>query len=144
MSASAGLNAQFAADALEVAPGYAQATAAFRVAQEALNNVVRHAGAGKLAVELRRRGGELVVTVADDGWAFDLEAVLAGSVKGSSMGLLGMQERVNLTGGWLKIESADHPRSARASNLFCRISTVRAECPRRTSPTIPAAGARRH
>lgn len=105
MSASAGLNAQFAADTLEVAPGYAQATAAFRVAQEALTNVVRHAGAGKLAVELRRRGVELVVTVADDGRAFDLEAALAGSVKGSSMGLLGMQERVNLAGGWLKIES---------------------------------------
>jgi signal transduction histidine kinase len=105
MSASAGLNAQFAADALEVAPGYAQATAAFRVAQEALTNVVRHAGAGKLSVELRRRGGELVVIVADDGQAFDLEAALAGSVKGSSMGLLGMQERVNIAGGWLKIES---------------------------------------
>jgi signal transduction histidine kinase len=105
MSASAGLDAQFAADALEVAPGYAQATAAFRVAQEALTNVMRHAGAGKVAVELRRRGGELVVTVADDGRAFDLEAALAGSDKGSSIGLLGMQERVNLAGGWLKIES---------------------------------------
>lgn len=105
MSASADLNAQFNADALEVAPGYAQATAAFRVAQEALTNVVRHAGAGKVEVELRRRGGELIVTVADDGGAFDLEAALAGSIKGSSMGLLGMQERVNLAGGWLKIES---------------------------------------
>jgi two-component system sensor histidine kinase UhpB len=105
MSASAGLNAQFAADSLEVAPGYAQATAAFRVAQEALTNVVRHADAGEVAVELRRRGVELVVTVTDNGRAFDLEEALTGAVKGRSMGLLGMQERVKLAGGWLKIES---------------------------------------
>lgn len=105
MSASAGLQSQFAADTLEVAPGYAQATAAFRVAQEALTNVVRHAGAGKVAVELRRHGVELVVTVVDDGRAFDLEQALTGAVRGSSMGLLGMQERVKLAGGWLKIES---------------------------------------
>jgi signal transduction histidine kinase len=105
MSASAGLDVQFAADTLEVAPGYAQATAAFRVAQEALTNVMRHAGAGKVTVELRRRGVELVITVADDGRSFDLEQALAGAVRGGSMGLLGMQERVNLAGGWLKIES---------------------------------------
>lgn len=105
MSASAGLKARFAADTLEVAPGYAQATAAFRVTQEALTNVMRHAGAGQVAVELRRQGAELVVTVADDGRAFDLEGALAGAVRGSSMGLLGMQERVNLADGWLKIES---------------------------------------
>jgi signal transduction histidine kinase len=105
MSASASLQAQFAADSLEVAPGYAQATAAFRVAQEALTNVVRHAAADQVTVELRRRGVELVVTVTDNGRAFDLEEALTGAVKGRSMGLLGMQERVKLAGGWLKIES---------------------------------------
>jgi two-component system sensor histidine kinase UhpB len=56
-------------------------------------------------VELRRRGVELVVTVTDNGRAFDLEEALTGAVKGRSMGLLGMQERVKLAGGWLKIES---------------------------------------
>jgi signal transduction histidine kinase len=47
MATSAGLEARFLADMHEVAPGYAQSTSAFRVAQEALTNVVRHAGGAR-------------------------------------------------------------------------------------------------
>lgn len=105
IAARAGIESRFDADSQQVAPGYAQATAAFRVTQEALTNVVRHAGASRVAVRLYRNDGELVVAVEDDGRAFDTEAALARAAKGGSIGLLGMQERVNLAGGWLKIES---------------------------------------
>jgi signal transduction histidine kinase len=106
MAASAAFAAQFIADTEEVAPGYAQATAAFRVVQEALTNIARHAAASRVTVELRRRDGELTVRVSDDGRSFDPDAARARSIKGGSMGLLGMQERVNLAGGWLRIDSA--------------------------------------
>ena len=107
MATSAGLEACFLADMHEVAPGYAQSTSAFRVAQEALTNVVRHAGGRRVTVELHRRDGELLVAVSDDGRGFDIGAAQVRAAKGASMGLLGMQERVNLAGGWLRIES--HP-----------------------------------
>jgi PAS domain S-box-containing protein len=105
MAANVGLEARFLADMQEVTPGYAQSTSAFRVAQEALTNVVRHAGASHVTVELHRHDGELLVVVSDDGRGFDIEAAQVRTLKGASMGLLGMQERVNLAGGWLQIES---------------------------------------
>ncbi len=105
MGASAGLESHFITDAVEVAPGYLQATAAFRVAQEALTNVVRHAGARTVTVELRRQDGELVVVVSDDGCAFDPDAARRRAVRGGSVGLLGMEERVALAGGRFRIES---------------------------------------
>lgn len=104
-AARAGIALQFDADALEVAPGYSQATAAFRVAQEALTNVVRHARAARVTVRLRRDDGHLLVSVEDDGSAFDLDAAQSRATRGGSIGLLGMQERVSLAGGWLQIES---------------------------------------
>jgi len=105
MAGSAGLESQFIAESEDVAPGYAQATAAFRVAQEALTNVVRHAGATQVVVEVSRHDRELVVVVRDDGRAFDFDAARARAIKGGSMGLLGMQERVNLAGGRLLVDS---------------------------------------
>lgn len=105
VAAGAGLESQFIGETQEVAPGFAQATAAFRVAQEALTNVMRHAGATRVIVELRRRERELIVSVRDDGRAFDFEAARTRAIKGGSMGLLGMQERVHLAGGWLRIDS---------------------------------------
>jgi signal transduction histidine kinase len=105
IAASAELESRFESDGQDVRPGYAQATAAFRVAQEALTNVVRHAEARRVVVEVRRHGGELIVTVRDDGRAFDVEEARSQAVRGRSMGLLGMEERVRLAGGWLRIES---------------------------------------
>ncbi len=105
IAACAGFAIRFVADAEEVAPGYAQATAAFRVTQEALTNVAHHAAASQVTVELCRKDGELTVCIRDDGRAFDLQAARSRAIKGGSMGLIGMQERVNLAGGWLRIES---------------------------------------
>ena len=77
----------------------------YRVAQEALNNVVRHAGAQRAVVEVG--GGDLQVTVEvrDDGRGFALEDVRARRGE-RGLGLLGMQERVDALGGELLIESS--------------------------------------
>jgi signal transduction histidine kinase len=80
-------------------------TACFRIAQEALNNVVRHARATRAAIELRRQGDELELVVRDDGLAFDVQATYQKAVRGASFGLVGMRERATLLGGSLDILS---------------------------------------
>jgi PAS domain S-box-containing protein len=80
-------------------------TACFRVAQEALTNVVRHARARRAWIELQQRGEALELAVRDDGIGFDPKAARKRAAEGASFGLLGMQERVELLGGELAIES---------------------------------------
>ncbi|MGH7895102.1 MAG: sensor histidine kinase, partial [Candidatus Binatia bacterium] len=80
-------------------------TACFRIAQEALTNVARHAGASDVRVELRRIDGELHPVVRDDGGGFDVDAARTRAVQGRSVGLLGMEERAILVGGRLEIDS---------------------------------------
>ena len=80
--------------------------ACFRVVQEALTNVARHARAQRVDVELRECDGELQLTIHDDGVGFDVEAALEEAARGKSLGLLGMQEWVRLTGGAAEISSA--------------------------------------
>jgi signal transduction histidine kinase len=75
----------------------------FRVAQEALTNVVRHANATEVAVTLHRRGDALVLSVEDNGVGFDVKSTQRLT---ASIGLLGMQERTTLAGGLLEIVSA--------------------------------------
>lgn len=77
--------------------------ALYRVLQEALTNVARHAGASQAWVSLRRERGCLVLTVKDDGCGFDVAAVMADRERG--LGLFGMQERMALVGGSLAIRS---------------------------------------
>ena len=81
-------------------PGRAAQFAAFRIAQEALTNVVRHAGATRAVVAVERLGDELLVTIDDDGTG------LAGAPEGS--GILGMRERAALLGG--SVEVGPSPR----------------------------------
>jgi PAS domain S-box-containing protein len=80
-------------------------TACFRVAQEALTNVARHAGARSVCVELRHTDAEIELWVRDDGDGFDVESKRARAVGGHSMGILGMEERVMLVGGRFALES---------------------------------------
>jgi signal transduction histidine kinase len=82
--------------------GEAVATAAYRIAQEALTNAVRHAGATKVAVTLEAARQRLQLTVKDDGRGFDLGAVS----ESEGIGLAGMRERANLVGGRLRVRSA--------------------------------------
>jgi signal transduction histidine kinase len=77
----------------------------YRVAQEALNNVVRHARARQAAVELDARDGYATIEVRDDGRGFVLDEVF-GRRGERGLGVLGMQERVDALGGQLRIESS--------------------------------------
>jgi signal transduction histidine kinase len=80
----------------------AAALCLFRVAQEALNNVARHAGVREASVTLRQADGGLLLAVSDGGAGFDP----ANTGKGMRLGLASMRERVRLVRGTLDIESA--------------------------------------
>lgn len=81
------------------------ATALFRVAQEALRNVARHARAHAVSVLLQQRRDGVVLVVEDDGAGFDVAAVLGARESRDRLGLMGMQERVQALDGTLEIES---------------------------------------
>jgi signal transduction histidine kinase len=73
----------------------------YRVAQEAMENVVQHADARRLTVHLVLQGSRAVLTVADDGQGFDVDAALAEG----RYGLQGMRERAEMAGGTLTVSS---------------------------------------
>jgi len=80
----------------------------FRVAQEALANVAKHAGAGKVAVTLSYLEDEVMLDVRDNGSGFELDAVNERSAAddGSGFGLRGIRQRLKRVGGTLEIESS--------------------------------------
>lgn len=79
--------------------------ACFRIAQSALTNVVRHAKARTVRVEVRTRDGVLELVVHDDGAGFDVAATLPHVSSGTSLGLLAMRERAELLDGAITFES---------------------------------------
>jgi signal transduction histidine kinase len=81
-------------------------TALYRIAQEALTNVVQHACAGHVSLLLEVRAGAAVLIVEDDGCGFEAERLMDGSLDERWLGLSGMRERAELLGGRLTIESA--------------------------------------
>jgi signal transduction histidine kinase len=102
----AGLEAKFSADPLaDDVPPQIQITC-FRLAQEAITNVVRHAQAKTFTVELHRSNSSLRLLVRDDGKGFDVPAAEARADQGASLGLLGLKERAALAGGSARIISS--------------------------------------
>lgn len=81
-------------------------TAAFRIVQEAVTNIVRHAGASKVDVKITLAQKQLEIEIRDDGRGFDPAAAQRNAGQGNSFGVLGMRERAQLCGGDLWIESA--------------------------------------
>ena len=79
--------------------------ACFRVAQEALTNVARHAKARNVWVDLHLDTEALDLRVRDDGIGFDVNLARGRAISGASMGLLGMQERVSLAGGHYELST---------------------------------------
>jgi PAS domain S-box-containing protein len=77
-------------------------TALFRIFQEALTNIARHAGASRVEVEVRQEGGRVVLEVSDDGQGLSADA--AGGRR--SLGMLGMKERAHRLGGTVAWTSA--------------------------------------
>ena len=76
-------------------------TTLYRVVQEALSNVVKHAGAERVSIVLAQRGSGVAATIDDDGQGFD-----ESLIRPDALGLTGMRERLALVGGTLEIESA--------------------------------------
>jgi signal transduction histidine kinase len=72
----------------------------FRLVQESLTNVVKHAGAERVDIDVTEDAGRIAVSIRDDGRGFD------PTRRGEGFGLLGMRERVSLVGGELSVESA--------------------------------------
>jgi signal transduction histidine kinase len=81
-------------------------TACFRVAQEAINNVLRHAQAQNLWVRLFNAEGGLGLSVRDDGRGFDVDAARRRAAAGGSLGVVSMEERVALAGGSFELRTA--------------------------------------
>ena len=87
----------------------------YRIAQEALNNILKHAGAKEVSVTLNQNSKEAVLVVEDDGRGFDPEKTVPRADGG--LGLVGMRERAALLGGRLEIESHESGGTA----IYARI-----------------------
>jgi protein-histidine pros-kinase len=77
------------------------AVALFRIAQEALNNAAKHSSAETVRLGLEERGGELVLSITDDGKGFDVAAAPRGR-----WGMTTMRERAEAAGGRLSVDSS--------------------------------------
>jgi signal transduction histidine kinase len=102
----AGLRVIFTAnvDGLEMDPDVQ--TTCFRVAQEAITNVIRHSGARSIAVELRHEAERLTLSVRDDGTGFDPAVVQQRTTQNLTLGLVSMKERALLVDGDVELLSA--------------------------------------
>ncbi|NOS69242.1 MAG: hypothetical protein HOP33_04855 [Verrucomicrobia bacterium] len=80
-------------------------TILYRVAQEALTNVARHAQASRVEVSIQKLSGCICMKITDDGKSFSVERVLHAN-RGKRLGLLGMRERLEMVGGKFAVESA--------------------------------------
>ena len=99
------ISLEFAADGLDQRLGRGTETAAYRIVQEALTNITRHANASTGRIRMSRTGDTLLLSIEDDGVGFDPEAQRSGIVS-QGLGLLGMQERATQLGGSCTIDSA--------------------------------------
>jgi PAS domain S-box-containing protein len=81
-------------------------TAFFRIVQEALTNVARHAKASRVCVKLLRDQANLVLKIRDDGVGFDVNALRERAPSAATLGLQGMEERAHAVGGKFEIESS--------------------------------------
>jgi len=80
--------------------------AIFRVAQEAVANAIEHSRATLIRITIDLPPGRLILVVEDTGTGFDVEAAQKTVHSRAGLGVLSMQERAQVLGGWLRIESA--------------------------------------
>lgn len=100
-----GIEIAFEAIGLEEQLSAEMETALYRIAQEALTNVARHAQARSVRLHLERKASTVVVSIQDDGCGFDVAKTRESSPLGSGVGLIGIEERVHVLGGNLSILS---------------------------------------
>jgi signal transduction histidine kinase len=94
----------------------AKRTVLFRVAQEALTNVARHAQASRVEVTIQKLPGCIGMKIKDDGKSFNVERTLHAN-GGKRLGLLGMRERLEMVGGKFAVESAP----GKGTTIFAQI-----------------------
>ena len=97
-------------------------TALYRIAQEALTNIGRHAGAKSVSIVLHKANGLCRLAIEDDGKGFD-PASMQALDRAPGLGLLGMHERARLLGGRLHIES----KPGRGTSVFVQIPSILAD-----------------
>jgi PAS domain S-box-containing protein len=102
----AGLRVVFTAnvDGLEIDPNVQ--TTCFRVAQEAITNIIRHSGAKNFAVDVRREPVHFTLSVRDDGAGFDPAVIHQRTTQDFTLGLVSMKERALLVRGGFEVHSA--------------------------------------
>ena len=101
-----GLDVQFTVHGFKERAGFEVETALYRIVQEALTNIARHAHATHVTVDLRQAAGQAELRVTDDGRGFDLAAPHKAPGSDGGLGLVGIRERVSLLGGQLEVQSA--------------------------------------
>ncbi|HKQ98248.1 MAG TPA: sensor histidine kinase [Candidatus Polarisedimenticolia bacterium] len=111
---------RFSASAAVERLGIDARTVLYRVGQESLTNVAKHARATRVRVDLRTSGRNVHLTIHDDGRSFRADRALSAG-KVTRLGLLGMRERVEMVGGVFSVVSAQG-----------RGTTVRARIPMRS------------
>ena len=82
-------------------------TAIFRIIQEAIHNVIKHANASRIDVDLTAKDGKIIASIEDNGQGFDVEAIYDSKIGTRSLGILGIQERTAILNGDFSISS--HP-----------------------------------
>lgn len=114
-------------------------TACFRIVQEGVTNILRHAGANRISVRLERTGDDLMLVISDNGVGFDLEAVRAAGITAATLGLTGMEERAQAVGGTLTIDSAPRLGTQICASFPLSVEKVQVE---QTKSTLERASAR--
>jgi len=100
------LDLQLRCDGAERRYAAALETSAFRIAQEAVNNALRHSGCSSLHIVVQADEQRLAVSVTDDGCGFSVDTATSAETRARHLGLAGMEERARSQGGRLTIESA--------------------------------------
>jgi signal transduction histidine kinase len=104
-SANHGVKAEFHTTSLNKRLLPEVETNLYRIAQEALTNILKHAKANEVTITLSYPDGETLMVIEDDGAGFDHDELAIHTTGGSGFGLVGMHERAVLIGGRLEIES---------------------------------------
>jgi PAS domain S-box-containing protein len=92
----------------------------FRIVQEALNNVEKHARARTVRLRIAAQRGGLLLTIQDDGRGFDPQAVKPASRKGKGVGLANMRERATVLGGTCEVQSVPNHGTAITVRVPCQ------------------------
>ena len=112
------IKCKFSSNVDELDLGSESNTAVFRIVQEALTNVARHAAASSVTIVLSRLPELVKVSVVDDGKGIGID----NQISAQTLGLLGMRERSRLIGGELNAEICMSPRRCVISQAVARLS----------------------